>query len=153
VVLRPGIYVMRDGPLRVDGGASLTGQHVGLFLTGTNALVEFELDSTISLIAPRDGVMAGLLMFENPAAPVLNQHRISSNDARVLLGTIYMPNAILRVDADRPVADRSAYTIIVVRRMELDAGPNLVMNSDYASSDVPVPDGIGRIGQKVSLAQ
>jgi hypothetical protein len=153
VTLRPGVHVIKDGPLIVDDGASLTGQYVGIFLTGVGTRIVFRSDSVISLGAPKSGDMAGLLFFEDPASPILNEHRISSNDARTLLGTIYLPNGKLEVDSERPVADQSAYTIIVVRRLELSAGPNLIMNADYAKSDVPVPEGVGRVGQTVSLVQ
>ncbi len=81
------------------------------------------------------------------------RHLISSDDARMLLGTIYLPNGRLRVDANKPVADQSAYTIIVTRWMELDAGPNLVMNARYGATDVPVPNSIGVVGTQVQLAE
>jgi hypothetical protein len=51
------------------------------------------------------------------------------------------------------VADQSAYTVIVSRQLRLSAGPNLVLNANYSSTDVPVPDGVGPLGAKVSLSQ
>jgi Flp pilus assembly protein TadG len=48
-------------------------------------------------------------------------------------------------------ADKSAYTIIIARRLELYGGPNLVLNTDYAATDIPVPAGVGPIG--VALTQ
>ena len=153
VRLAPGEYVMKDGPLWVDGGASLSGTHVGFYLSGAASVINFGARSSISLSAPRDGAMASLLFFEDRSAPVGRRHLISSDDARLLLGTIYLPNGRLRVDANRPVADQSAYTIIVARWMELDAGPNLVMNARYGATDVPVPSAIGVVGTQVQLAE
>lgn len=153
VRLAPGEYIIKDGPLWVDGGASLSGSYVGFYLTGNAATINFTARSTISLSAPRDGALASLLFFEDRAAPVGRRHLISSDDARMLLGTIYLPNGRLRVDANKPVADQSAYTIIVSRWMELDAGPNLVMNSTYGATDVPVPSAIGVVGTQVQLSQ
>ena len=40
------------------------------------------------------------------------------------------------------VADLSAYTVIVTRQLDV-ASANLVVNSDYGGTDVPVPDGVG----------
>ncbi|MFN6952339.1 MAG: pilus assembly protein TadG-related protein, partial [Albidovulum sp.] len=119
VRLAPGEYVMKDGPLWVDGGASLSGTYVGFYLSGAASVINFTARSTISLSAPRDGALASLLFFEDRSAPVGRRHLISSDDARMLLGTIYLPNGRLRVDANKPVADQSAYTIIVARWMEL----------------------------------
>ncbi len=153
VRLAPGEYVIKDGSLWVDGASSLSGTYVGFYLTGAGSTINFAARSSISLSAPRDGAMASLLFFEDRASPVGRRHLISSDDARMLLGTIYLPNGRLRVDANKPVADQSAYTIIVTRWMELDAGPNLVMNARYGATDVPVPNSIGVVGTQVQLAE
>jgi hypothetical protein len=114
--------------------------------------------------------MAGLLIFDDPTgawAPadppvplpevesgLVNyskgpprDHKILSDNARLLLGTIYMPQGRLIIDATKPIADKSAYTVMVVRRIDLHDGPNLVLNSDYSASDVPVPQGVGMFGK------
>jgi len=78
-------------------------------------------------------------------------HEIRSSDARQLLGTFYLPKSTLRVDTERPVADQSAYTIIIADKIELEGKPSLYLNSDYASSDVPVPSGVGPIGGNTFL--
>ncbi len=41
------------------------------------------------------------------------------------------------------MADASAWTVIVAKSLKLDGNPTLVLNTDYASTDVPVPDGVG----------
>lgn len=98
--------------------------------------------------------MAGMLFFEDRAATGNPRHRILSDDARMLLGTIYLPKGRLQIDASKPVADRSAYTVIVAQRLELYAGPNLVLNTDYGSTDIPVPQGLGpNLASHVSLSE
>jgi Flp pilus assembly protein TadG len=176
VTLRPGIYTMNNGPLIVDKKASMIGTDVGFYFNGDKGGLLFDKDSTISLAAPRDGVMAGLLMFEDrtvsapvpaplptslkgppPPGPVpttpVRQYRIISNNARNLLGTIYLPAGQLIIDANNPVADQSAYTVIVARLINLYDGPNLVLNARYANSDVPVPDGVGPSSSDTRLTQ
>jgi len=66
----------------------------------------------------------------------------------MLLGTIYMPKGRLIIDANKPIADKSAYTVLVVQRIDLHSGPNLILNSDYSASDVPVPPGVGPYWQQ-----
>ena len=83
----------------------------------------------------------------------MRQYRISSNNAANLLGTIYLPAGRLIVDANTPVANRSAYTVIVSRQLEIDSGPNLYLNSDYSMTDVPVPAGVGPNSGTISLTQ
>jgi Flp pilus assembly protein TadG len=150
VKLNPGTYILRNGGLSLTGDSYLTGEGVGFFITGAKPQrINFGPNSHVSLKAPTTGVMAGLLIFENRNLGVKLNHRITSDDARVLLGTIYLPVGSLIVDAKEPVADQSAYTAIVAKSVELNSGPNLVLNSDYEATDVPVPAGIAGSSQVI----
>jgi Flp pilus assembly protein TadG len=151
VTFEPGIYVIKDGPLRVGRNSTLDGENVAFYLLGDQSTFEFEEDSTISMSAPKTGLLAGILFYEDRAAPLGREHRILSKDARLFLGTFYLPRGTLRVDTTKPVADSSAYTALVVRKLELKGSPTLVLNADYASSEVPVPGGLGPVGGEVFL--
>jgi hypothetical protein len=165
VRLTSGTFVFMDGPLVVDGNASFKGENVALYLKGSGANLMFATASTISLTAPKTGSMAGLLIFDDPSgapAPEVSgkhtkkgksprEHAILSDNARTLLGTIYMPKGRLIIDATKPVADRSAYTVLVVQQLDLYDGPNLILNTDYGASEIPVPKGVGPYGGKPQL--
>jgi len=139
VKLEPGIYVIKDGPLYVDHFASLKGENVGFYFTGSKATMMLGPNTSIRLTAPADGPLAGLLFFEEHGATIGRNFSVLSDDARVLEGTIYLPNGHFHVDSDSVIADQSAYTAIIARRLALYAGPHLVLNTDYDDTDVPVP--------------
>lgn len=150
VTANPGIYVIKDGELKVAGEATLSGEGVSFFITGSKpAPIYFAPKSHVSLSAPSDGAMAGLLFFEDRSVPQKMKHKISSDDTRKLVGTIYLPVGDLVIDAKDPVADQSAYTAIIVNKLELNMGPNLVLNTNYEDTNVPVPDGIRGASQVV----
>jgi Flp pilus assembly protein TadG len=165
VTLAAGIYTIKDGPLVAGGNASINGDHVAISLLGAGAHLIFQAATTINLTAPKDGPLAGILIYDDPSgapAPVHaksynkqgkapREHLILSDNARKLLGTIYMPQGRLIIDATKPVADQSAYTVLVVRQLDLYSGPNLVLNTNYGASNIPVPRGVGPYGGKVSL--
>ena len=151
VTLSPGTFVIKDGPLVVTGLGSLTGANVGLFLTGKGAQIRFDGPSSVSLTAPKSGDMAGMLMFEDRAAPLGQKHEITSNDTRMLLGTIYLSRGRLHVAAGTPVADKSAYTIVVANQFSLSEGPTMVLNSDYGATNIPVPLGVGPNANRTAL--
>ena len=176
VTLRPGIYVIKDGPLLVTKSASISGQGVGFYFMGNRGGMLLGKKTTISLTAPVSGPMAGLLMMEErtvvdprplavdltealppPPAPVeappMREYRIISDNARTMLGTIYLPAGRLIIDSSKPVADQSAYTVIVARMIHLYEGPNLVLNADYAGTSVPVPPGVGPRTGTIALAR
>jgi hypothetical protein len=149
--LAPGIYVIKDGALKVAYGARLYGENVGFFMTGKDATFIFEPASIAHLTAPKSDLMAGVLFWEDASAPEDNMHFILSSNARQLLGTIYLPRGQLKIASIMPVADKSAYTAIVARTLQMSGSPTLVLNTDYAGTDVPVPAGLGAIGGEVFL--
>ena len=153
VTLRPGIYVMDNGPLDVEDTSALIGENVGFYLRGSLGRFKFTVGTEIELSAPEDGDMAGLLFFETRNKTAQGTHSILSNNARLLLGTIYLPKSKLVIDADAPVADQSAYTAIVAREVKLFSGPHLILNTDYSATEVPVPDGIKGMGNQVRLVK
>jgi Flp pilus assembly protein TadG len=173
VKLSPGIFIFKDGPLVVDGGATFSGDGVGLYFSGIAANLTFDANTTISLSAATTGPLAGILIYDDPSgapAPALvptsgrgalgrllqtgslRQHQILSDNARMLLGTIYMPKGEIIIDALQPIADKSAYTVLVVQQLHLYSGPNLILNSNYSATNVPVPMGVGPNSAKLFLS-
>jgi Flp pilus assembly protein TadG len=75
-----------------------------------------------------------------------NEHQINADRAKTLTGTIYMPKGLLLIDSRKPVADQSPFTILVVNKLDLYDGPNLVLNANYNGSTIPVPAGLGPLG-------
>ena len=151
--LRPGVYVMKDGPLEVTKTASLTGDYVGVYLTGNNAVFLFANTSSVGLSAPKDGPMAGLLFFEDRSSALGRNFEIVSENARRLVGTIYLPRGNFLVSSKKPVADLSAYTAIVANSVQLYRYPALVLNSNYDATDVPLPSGLAGAGSALRLSR
>lgn len=157
VTLRPkggnDVIIVKDGPLRVGGSAKLIGRGVGFAFTGENARFEFTGQSTIELYAPTSGPLAGILFFGDRKAEEFLEYKITSDNARTLVGTIYLPRGTFTVDAKNPVADLSAYTAIVANRLNLRDEPKLTLNTNYHQTQVPVPKGIADFGGNVRLAE
>ncbi len=153
-----GIYIIKDGPLVVSTRAKLIANGVGFFLTGTNASFKFFPKSEIALRAPEDGLMAGILIFQDPAIPGVDietdettRNLIRSDNARMLEGTIYLPRGRLRIDGGGTIAQDSAYTTVIADRIVLEEGPTMVLNANYKSTSVPVPEGLA--GGRVVLSE
>ena len=100
--LAPGIYVIKDGKLRVDGKATIEGNGVSLVFVGENAGLEFKHDSAVSLGAPEDGALAGVLIYARKSAGKNTRtFKIESQNARKFVGTVYIPGDTLIVGGDR----------------------------------------------------
>ena len=164
VVAERGTYIISGGPLEVTDSASLTGDDVAFYFADDDATFVFKKEAVVELSGPTEGPLAGLLFYENPSAKKDRQYKISSNSVRKLIGTIYLPRGIFRAkvsdegiiplptDPLRIIGEASTYTIIVANKIELE-GVNLVINADYAASDVPVPPGLGPKSTSVRLSR
>ena len=151
VEFRSGVYIIKDGPLKIVANAQAWGENVGFYLTGDNAVYNFGSQSDIDFSAPSDGQLAGILFFEDRNAPEGRRHVISSKRADNLLGTIYLSRGVFVVSTNNKVAQDSAYTAVIANRIELSKSPNLYLNADYGATDIPVPNGIGPVGGNVYL--
>lgn len=142
VVFNPGTYIIKDGNFVVSDTAKVEGANVGFYLAGDKSLINFTGDAVVKLTGALEGELAGLLFFEDRTATLDRRHHIQSTKAAVLTGTIYLSRGKLLIDPNSPVAENSAYTAIIVRKLELNEGPELILNSNYDSTSVPVPEGI-----------
>ena len=148
----PGVYVIKNGPFLVTLLSEIKGEGVGFYLQGASFFL-FDPLTKIDLAAPKSGPLAGLLFFGSRSQSKLLINTIMSSSAQKLLGTIYLPTTSLIVELLAQVGGQSAYTAIVARRVVLLDNPNLVLNSNYRETDVPVPEGIKGAGQPVTLVK
>ncbi|MFN3958802.1 MAG: TadE/TadG family type IV pilus assembly protein [Parvularculaceae bacterium] len=151
VTLNPGIYVIKDGPFSVLRTSKVRAKNVGFFFTGRSADLYFQDQSDISLSGPVSGLMGGVLFWQDDEDRSGKLFEVRSTKVHTLTGTIYLPNSTFYASANAPVAQSSAYTAIVARKISLDGQVELVLNDDYGATDVPVPAGIGGAGGDIML--
>ena len=151
VTFEPGIYVIKDGSFDVVGSASVFGEDVSFYFTGNNAKFDFSVPSIVNLSARKTGPLAGILFFQDRASQY-QDFTIRSKNAEKIEGAIYLPNGRLYVDKESRVGQQSSWTAIIAKRIETGQGPDIQINSDYANSTIPVPEGIAG-GSSIRLKQ
>ena len=147
-----GTYYFRNGQLSMQQNSVLQGTNVTLIFDNTSQF-SFQDSSVIDLTGARNGPYAGFVIVTTRQN--VGSFNISSDSARRLEGAVYVPNATLHITGNASqVAEQSAWTVIVAKSLQLTGSPNLVINSNYATSSVPVPHGVGPVGtNKVGLAR
>ncbi len=160
VDLMPGTYIIKDGKLSVKAGASLTGNGVTLYLTGSGATIETKAKSSVSLSAPAAGPYAGVLMFEDRTVPLYQAHKFESRNAPNMLGTIYLSRGALQVGVKGgggsggvAVGATSAWTIVVARMISVTDNQTLQLNTNFGATSVQPPAGVGPNVATVQLVQ
>lgn len=142
ITLLPGEHYFQRGRLELKQYSSIYGENVVLIF-GKDAKFIFRDSSKINLKGRIQGNYAGFVMATT--RDNTNTFEISSSAARELLGTVYIPSAELLVQGQNPVADQSAWTVIVSKSLKLQQSPDLVINKNYSGTNVPVPDGVGPV--------
>lgn len=79
--------------------------------------------------------------YQDPATVNTTTFEISSEKAGKLLGTIYLPNGIFKVHASNPIGKVGLYGHRCPQARYWQ-GAELFINADYASTSVPVPEGV-----------
>jgi hypothetical protein len=126
--------------LTVKDNGTLLGDDVVLIFDKEGTF-EAKQRSDISLIGRRTGDWAGFVIVTTRQND--EEMEISSSNVDKLLGTIYLPNAELLINAAGAVAEDSKWSVVVAKDIILDKDARLVINTDYAGSGVPVPVGVG----------
>lgn len=152
VTFNPGIYIIKGPKFRVSGNAKIEGVGVGFYLVNGDTHFHFTRNTEVNLEAPVSGPMAGLLFFGSRASNSGDKSTISSNGVERMVGTIYLPRSNLIIDSQESVAEGSEFTVIIAQNIRMMHNPQLVLNTDYGATPVPVPAGIIG-GSKVRLKQ
>ena len=140
LILDPGEHWFLGSRLEIKDDARFSGGDVVLFFD-KDSWFNFRDQATVSLEGRKSGLYAGMVIIGMRGNT--QKLRISSDQVHNLLGVIYVPEAQLIVEGKAEVARDSAWTVIVAQRLQLTGSPSLIINADYASSDVPVPTGVG----------
>lgn len=138
--LEPGEHWFQGGHLEIKEDARLTGVNVVLFFDKASKF-DFEDRALVNLDGRKSGPFAGMVMVAT--RDNTQDFIITSENVDRLLGVIYVPEAQLIIDGKADVARDSAWTVIVARSIQLKGSPSLIVNANYAASDVPVPEGVG----------
>lgn len=134
--------------IRMRGQSRIEGEDVALFMMGGTQFSARE-NTSVSLSGRRTGDWAGFVLVASRGT--YGNTDIASSNVDRLLGTVYLPMSRLVVSANGDVAEGSQWSVVVARNINLTNAAQLVINSDYAGSPVPVPTGVGdRAGQDPS---
>jgi hypothetical protein len=147
--LAKGEHYFTNANLILSENSSLEGKDVVLIFDDKSKM-EFKDTSTIDLYGRQSGAFAGFLIATTRTNR--NDFIMWSNNIRNLLGVVYIPEAKLIVQGTDQIAEQSAWTVIVARQLQLKGSPTLVINRNYAVSDVPVPTGVGNVNTEARLS-
>ena len=148
----PGVYIIRDGQFNIGSSAQATGQAVMLYLTGSNANLDQGSSSYMNFTAPTSGTYKGIVFFQSRTANT-SENRFGGSSTTIVQGAVYFPNGTAEINCSGSVMANGDYTIWIVKRLQIDSGASLQVNSNYSGSTTPLADGVSTmvLGSKTFL--
>jgi hypothetical protein len=140
LVLEKGEHYFSGARLEVGESGVVSGDDVVLVLD-KGAKIKFKDQARVRLKGRRSGPLAGFVMIS--ARDNTKDLDIWSDNVDELLGVVYAPNAKIQVDGKAEVAEDSEWTVLVAKSIEVKGSASVKLNTDYTSSLVPVPEGVG----------
>ncbi|MEZ5839878.1 MAG: hypothetical protein R3D02_05445 [Hyphomicrobiales bacterium] len=134
VHLQPGTYVIKDGLFELSSNTVLTGKDVTIYLVGDKSRISFRSNSEVELVAPASGPLAGIAIFEDRDAPLLRDHEFASNGIKRIDGVIYLSRGTLLIDSNVEVLAESAFTSLIVQRLQMRSNARVTFNTNYGGS-------------------
>ena len=156
LILANGTYDI-CGPINMNGNATITGTNV-LLVFHNNATISAKgaaaTATAISLEGLQSGPNAGFVIATD--REYTGKLALPINQIAKLTGTVYAPAGTLEVQGGgtkSSAGSNSPWTVIDANSLQVDTGAQLVINANYAVSNVPVPTGVGNQRQNVQLMQ
>lgn len=145
---KPGVHHLKTGEMELGKNARLEGDNVTLIIWKSFKM-DFDDDDKAAVLdltgnqggAGENGHWAGFALAVDPQRT--GDLRLNFNEIRKLEGVVYAPNVRLIVPGGVNASEVTPWTVVVARDFRVEGGRELFINADYASSAVPVPDGVG----------
>lgn len=142
-----GVYVVRDGALRINSNAEVTGKNVLIYLTGNGAELRINGGAKLTLSAPATGTYKGVLIYQDASSTNVADNDLNGNAESVLSGIVYTPRYKLTISGNTSLGKAGTALSLIASRIEFtgssvvttDAGPLISSGAPLARlATVPV---------------
>ncbi len=138
VTLNAGVYIVDKAPLSIKSGATVTGNNVVFFITGSGGRVDVSGGANLSLVGRHDGQSyEGFVIIQlatsNPGA----ESQINGGGTVNVEGVVYMPTQSLTLGGNGSLNGTSKYFIAVVKKLYIYGSGTLKVVDHQSASLLP----------------
>jgi Flp pilus assembly protein TadG len=137
VTFSSGVYVIKDGAFSVRQNSSIDGSGVTFYLTGADALIDFEAGVEIALTAPTSGPLIGILFFQD--RDYGGTHNWDAENAVDLRGTIYLPAGKLQSEGDKAMTPVGSCTVLIANSFKFESGSGVSIDISGSGCRAALP--------------
>jgi len=141
VELEEGIYVIKDGGLKMSGNATLAGQNVTLVFTGNNVGINMSGNASFNMTASTSGDFEGFLFFFDPdSVDSWDTIKLTGNSDTYFEGILYFGDQEVKISGNGELNNGSPYSVFVADRLTMNGNATVNFNIDTDNMDYNVPD-------------
>jgi Flp pilus assembly protein TadG len=140
VKLDPGIYIFKDGELKISSGAQVTGDQVVLGLTGKGSKFWMTGGAVMKITSPTSGPYMNIQFMEDTSATGGNHWVSIGGDSKLDYdGVMYFPNSAIWIFGGSEVTGRSPNVIMVGDKLWFQDNSKVVLG-EVNTRNLPVKD-------------
>jgi hypothetical protein len=128
VTLQPGIYVIREGLLKVNSGSTLKGDNILLFFTGKDARLEAASTSVVNLTGRTEGPYVDMVIYQDRNT-FTDYFDLNADTTSTIRGVVYIPNSGLKLNSRSEMTAPLPYLVLITRRLELNSQAIILINN------------------------
>jgi hypothetical protein len=148
VTFSSGLYVIKDGEFKTTGDATLTGNGVGFFFTGTGVALNFSGSTTFQLVAMNTvqaqsagaPELAGFIVFFDPLADMSQTSSFSGNSNTYFEGVLYFGRRDITINGEGEINTGSPFASVVANTITLNGNGLIYLQVKEGYNDLPIPD-------------
>jgi Flp pilus assembly protein TadG len=140
IKLLPGVYVIKNGGLKLTADASITGDGVGIFLTGNKSTADISGQARVSLKADGDkaSAMCGIVLASDRGQNTNNLvSKINGGASVDFVGTIYLPTQQLSFVGNSLNEGSSPLNQIIAKTIDLAGTTEVKFKADFDTANLP----------------
>lgn len=140
VTLSPGLYIIKNGTMKTTGSATITGNGVTLFFTGTNVQFDLSGGTTLNLRAMKTGALAGFAIYFNPSATFGGTNGFGGNSSTYIEGILYFGKGSVTLNGNASINGSSPFFALFAQTVTMNGTVEWNFKVDDAATDIPVPE-------------
>ena len=137
IIFNPGVYVIKDGPLRLQGQSVSSGTGVVIYFTGTGTGLDVQGGAAVDFKAPTTGDLAGFVFVQDRYAQPGATSRIAGGARIKLEGILYMPTWIVDVVGNGAMFDEAITWSMIADRFIIRGTGDIVIKADPLTAGMP----------------
>ena len=146
IFLKPGLYVIKDGPLILRGQSKIKGDDIGILLTGEDSSIDIDGKAKVELRSSELGEMSGIAIAADRSVD-FGKSMITGRSDLKIGGVIYLPTHDLRYWGESDTRAASPVTTIISRTLTIggDAFLEVKNNKNKAKYAPVISTGFGTV--------